>query len=62
MEVVKLSNIVQKLAPDLHPFLKPAELDSSIILKNGLEALNTTDALEIIQYSICEQQKKSWIH
>lgn len=62
MEVVKLSNIVQKLAPDLHPFLKPAELDCSIILKNGLDALNETDALEIIQHSICEQQKRSWIH
>jgi hypothetical protein len=62
MEVVKLSNIVQKLAPELYPFLKPAELDCSIVLKNGLDALDLAGALEIIQKSICEQQKTSWIH
>lgn len=62
MEVVKLSNIVQKLAPELYPFLKPAELNYTIILKNGLDALDPSGALEIIQKSICEQQKNARIH
>jgi len=62
MEVVKLSNIVRKLAPELYPFLKPAELDCTIILKNGLDSLDPSGALEIIQRSICEQQKGSLLH
>jgi hypothetical protein len=62
MEVVKLSNIVRKLAPELYPFLKPAELDYTIILKNGLESLDASGALEIVQQSICEQQKGSLLH
>lgn len=62
MEVVKLSNIVQKLVPDLYPFLKPAELDCTVILKNGLGALDESGALEIVQQSIFEQQKSSCLH
>jgi len=62
MEVVKLSSIVLRLTPELYSFLKPAELDCSIVLKNGLGELDTDGALEIIQHSIFEHQKESRIH
>jgi hypothetical protein len=57
MEVVKLSSIVMKLAPELYTFLKPVELDCSIILKYGMEDLDSQGALEIVQQSIFEHQK-----
>lgn len=57
METVKLSSIVMKLTPELYPSLKRVELDSEIVLANGLDALESEDALEIIQYSISEHQK-----
>lgn len=57
METVKLSSIVMKLTPELYPSLKRAELDSEIVLAHGLDALESEDALEIIQYSISEHQK-----
>ena len=62
METVKLSRIVMKLTPELYPFLKNDELDSMIVLINGIEALETVDAVEIIQYSISEHQKDALIH
>ena len=62
MEVVKLSSIVMKLTPELYPFLKPAELDCAVVLKNGLQVLDPIGALEIIQQSIYEHQKECLIH
>ena len=62
MEVVKLSSIVLKFSPELYSFLKPAELESNVVLKNGLSVLDTVGALEIIQQSIYEQQKDNVIH
>lgn len=62
MEVVKLSSIVMRLTPELYPFLTPVELESSVILKFGLDDLDANGALEIIQQSICEQQKSAIIH
>lgn len=62
MEVVKLSSIVLKLTPELYPYLKPAELECSIILKNGLADLDTDGALEIVQQSIFEHQTEEQIH
>lgn len=62
MEVVKLSSIVLKLTPELYPFLKPAELESTILLKNGLSVLDANGAIEIIEQSIYEHQKVSHIH
>ncbi|WP_438448673.1 hypothetical protein [Gorillibacterium sp. sgz5001074] len=61
VETVKLSRIVMKLTPELYPFLKPRELDSEIVLVNGIEALMEEDAVEIIQYSISEHQKNVYI-
>ncbi|GIP33884.1 hypothetical protein [Paenibacillus sp. J2TS4] len=62
METVKLSRIVMKWTPELYPSLKQAELDSQIVLANGMEALEFNDALEIIQYSISEHQKDAPLH
>lgn len=61
METVKLSRIVMKLTPELHPFLKPGELDSDIVLVNGIDALVEEDAIEIIQFSISQHQKNAYI-
>ncbi|MCR8631098.1 MULTISPECIES: hypothetical protein [Paenibacillus] len=62
VETVKLSAIVMRLTPELYPFLKRAELEFEIVLRNGLEALEAEDAMEIIQYSISEQQKDALLH
>jgi hypothetical protein len=62
MQVVKLSSIVMKLTPELYSFLKPDELDCPIVLRNGLDVLDSSGALEIIQQSIFEHQKVSYIH
>ncbi|MFD2613249.1 hypothetical protein [Paenibacillus gansuensis] len=62
METVKLSSIVEKLTPEMYPYLTQEELNSYIVLRDGLGVLQKQDALEIIQYSICEQQKDALIH
>lgn len=62
VETVKLAKIVMKLTPELYPFLKERELQSEIVLRNGLEALEAEDAMEIIQYSISEHQKDAYLH
>jgi len=59
METVSLARIVKTLTPELYPFLKRKELESEIVLMNGIEALETEDAMEIIQYSIYEHQKSA---
>lgn len=61
VQTVRLSSIVMKLTPELFPFLKKKELDSEIVLVNGIEALEAEDAMEIIQYSISEHQKDAHI-
>jgi hypothetical protein len=62
VETVKLSTIVMRLTPELYPFLKRSELEFEIVLRNGLEALEAGDAMEIIQHSISEQQKDAFLH
>ncbi|WP_407944639.1 hypothetical protein [Paenibacillus swuensis] len=62
METVKLSRIVTKLTPEMHPFLTSEELNSYIVLRDGLGVLRRQDALEIIQQSIYEQQKDAVMH
>ncbi|OAX49793.1 hypothetical protein SAMN04487896_0079 [Paenibacillus sp. ov031] len=61
METVKLFEIVNKWCPEMLPFLKPNELDSLIVLRDGLGILEQGDAMEIIQYSICEHQNEIYI-
>lgn len=56
MEPVKLSQIVMMWYPDMIPFLKQIELNSLIMLRDGLSILEAQDAMEIIQHSICEHQ------
>lgn len=62
MATIKLSRIVQKYAPELYPFLKKKELDSVIVLRDGIEILEHDDVLEIVQHSITEHQKHQYLH
>lgn len=62
VETVKLVNIVMKFTPQMFPFLRKIELDSNIVLVNGIEALEEEDALEIIQFSISQHQKDAFLH
>lgn len=62
METVKLSQIVERLAPELSPFLTTREMDMSIVLRDGLALLEPADAMEIVQFSICNQQKEALLH
>lgn len=62
VQTVTLSRIVERLVPDLVPFLTERELGMSIVLRDGLSELAPSDALEIVQHSIYEQQKKMMLH
>ncbi|ANY75094.1 MULTISPECIES: hypothetical protein [Paenibacillus] len=62
METVKLSQIVMKWFPEMIPFFRQSELNSMIVLRDGLNILEQDDALEIIQYSICEHQSHTLLH
>ncbi len=62
METVKLVTIVERLAPELITFLTLQELDTSIVLRDGLGVLDTDDAVEIIQISICRGQSSTVLH
>ncbi|KOP67143.1 hypothetical protein [Paenibacillus solani] len=62
METVKLSQIVMKWFPEMIPFFRQNELNSMIVLRDGLRILEQEDALEIIQFSICEHQNQTPLH
>nr|WP_033404237.1 hypothetical protein [Paenibacillus fonticola] len=62
METVKLAQIVMKWFPDMLPFFDEKELDSMIILRDGINLLEPNDAMEIIQFSICELQNTKFLH
>lgn len=62
METVRLEQIVKKWFPDMLPFLNQKELNSTILLRDGLTILEPQDALEIIQFSICEHQNPAFLH
>ncbi|MNP67359.1 hypothetical protein D3C76_1631830 [compost metagenome] len=62
METVKLEQIVMKWFPDMLPFFNQRELNSMIILRDGLTILEPEDAMEIIQFSICEHQSTGFLH
>lgn len=61
METVKLSYIVMKWCPEMLPFLREDELNSRIVLRDGVGFLEADDAMEIIQYSIYEHQNHSFL-
>lgn len=61
METVKLSAIVMRWYPDMMPFLKQDELNSVIVLRDGLSILEPADAMDIIHYSICEHQNSAYL-
>ncbi|CAM4310571.1 hypothetical protein [Paenibacillus tarimensis] len=62
METVTLSRIVEKLVPELVPFLTERELNMNIVLRNGLSVLEPEDAVEIVQHSIYEIQRQVLLH
>jgi hypothetical protein len=62
VETVKLSRIVMEVTPEFYPFLKQSELDSVIVLRDGIHVLEPKDAVEIIQHSIYQQQKETLLH
>ncbi|QYR20352.1 hypothetical protein KZ483_21420 [Paenibacillus sp. sptzw28] len=62
METVKLLMIVEKLVPELVPFLTERELNLNIVLRDGLALLEPGDAMEIVQHSICEYQREVLLH
>lgn len=62
MEMVKLSTIVTRLSPELYPFLTQHELETCIVLKNGVDQLAPDDVLEIVENSIYKHQKDTLIH
>ncbi|WP_106769814.1 hypothetical protein [Paenibacillus faecalis] len=62
METVKLSEIVMKWFPDMMPFFRQNELNSIIVLRDGLNILEEDDALQIIQCSIYEYQNQTYLH
>ncbi|MCM3635436.1 hypothetical protein NSQ99_08080 [Paenibacillus sp. FSL W7-1287] len=62
METVKLATIVERLAPEMFHFLTSEELDTKIVLRDGIELLEPSDALEIVQFSICRGQLGTILH
>lgn len=46
-----------RLTPELVPYLTRRELESQIVLRDGLQALDAGDVMEIVQFSISEHQK-----
>lgn len=62
METVKLATIVERLAPEMFQFLTTEELDTKIVLRDGIELLEPADALEIVQFSICRGQLGTILH
>lgn len=62
METVKLEQIVVKWYPDMLAFFDQKELDSIIMLRDGFRMLEADDAMEIMQYSICEHQNSGLLH
>ena len=62
MEGVKLSRLLEKVAPELQAFLTESELDLQIVLRDGLALLEPHDAMEIVQHSICERQNQALLH
>jgi len=62
METVSLATIVERLAPELVNFLTLQELDTKIVLRDGIELLEPEDAMEIVQFSICRGQTSIILH
>ncbi len=61
METVTLASIVMKCTPEMYATLKKEELESVIVLRDGLSSLEAEDALDIIRHSICEHQKDGYL-
>lgn len=58
METVKLSTIIKYIYPELEQLLTVKELEMPIILKDGMDSINSDEILEIIEASISILLKK----
>ncbi|GBF10943.1 hypothetical protein TEPIDINF_000548 [Tepidibacillus infernus] len=54
METVKLSTIVKFVSPDLENILTKHELESPVVLKNGIDSVTVDDMMEIIEAMIIQ--------
>lgn len=52
METVRLETIINSVMPEVHRVLTPEELDVSIVLRDGVQALDRHDVLEIVEATI----------
>lgn len=62
VETVTLATIVERLAPEMFDCLTFQELETKIVLRDGIELLEPEDALEIVQFSICRGQSGTILH
>jgi|GEM_PF-301401 len=62
LETVKLATIVERLAPEMFECLTSQELETKIVLRDGIEVLEPEDAMEIVQFSICRGQTGTILH
>lgn len=61
METIQLANIVKKFAPELVPFLQRQELETYVVLRDGVKTLRHADVVEIVKHRIYENQKRSYL-
>jgi hypothetical protein len=57
METVPLSAIVLSFIPEWRPFFRESELNQMVVLRDGLDKLETEGAKEIAEQYIYMQQK-----
>lgn len=52
VETVRLETIINSVMPEVHRVLTPEELNVPIVLRNGMQALDRRDVLEIVEATI----------
>lgn len=62
VETVKLSTIVKLVLPELIDMLTVHELETPVVLKNGIDSVTNDDILEIIEASIFYQGNTLLLH
>ena len=52
VETVRLETIINSVMPEVHRVLTPEELNVPIVLRDGMQALDRRDVLEIVEATI----------
>ncbi|MFA9559064.1 hypothetical protein ACERII_17275 [Evansella sp. AB-rgal1] len=60
MQQVPLENLVQSLSPEWLHLLKEEERSQRVVLRDGIQQVNETDLMEIVEAVIKEHQKSSF--